>query len=72
MGWEILWPLVLGFYLSAVVEALVRKDTVARLLGDHRRLARLRPPSARASSQPRPRRLKAWADGAGPPPLTRR
>lgn len=36
MGWEILWPLVLGFYLSAVVAALVHKETIARLLGDHR------------------------------------
>jgi len=35
MGWEILWALVLGFYLSAVVEALVHKDTIVRLLGDH-------------------------------------
>ena len=36
MGWEILWALVLGFYLSAVVEAVVRKETIVRLLGDHR------------------------------------
>ncbi len=36
MSWEILWALVLGFYLSAVVEALVHKETVARLMGDHR------------------------------------
>jgi len=36
MAWEILWALVLGFYLSAVVEALVRKDTIGRLLGDRR------------------------------------
>jgi uncharacterized protein len=36
MSWQILWALVLGFYLSAVVEALVRKDTIARLIGDHR------------------------------------
>jgi uncharacterized protein len=36
MGWEILWALVLGFYLSAVVEALVRKDTIVRLIGDRR------------------------------------
>ena len=36
MAWEILWALVLGFYLSAVVEALVHKDTIGRLLGDHR------------------------------------
>jgi uncharacterized membrane protein YraQ (UPF0718 family) len=36
MSWQILWALVLGFYLSAVVEALVHKDTVSRLMGDHR------------------------------------
>ncbi len=36
MGWEILWALVLGFYLSAVVEALVHKATIGRLLGDRR------------------------------------
>ena len=36
MSWEILWALVLGFYLSAVVEALVRKETISRLLGNRR------------------------------------
>ncbi len=36
MTWEILWALVLGFFLSAVVQALVRKSTVVRLLGDDR------------------------------------
>jgi len=36
MSWQILWALVFGFYLSAMVEALVRKDTVARLLGNRR------------------------------------
>ena len=35
MAWEILWALVLGFYLP-VVEALVHKDTIGRLLGNHR------------------------------------
>jgi uncharacterized membrane protein YraQ (UPF0718 family) len=34
MGWEILWALILGFLLSAIVESVVRKDTVVRLLGD--------------------------------------
>jgi len=33
MLWEVLWPLSLGFLLSAVVETLVSKQTVARLLG---------------------------------------
>src|SRR5436189_3747603 len=36
MGWEILWALILGFFLSAAVEAVVRKDTVSRLIGDDR------------------------------------
>ncbi|MGW5051429.1 permease [Actinokineospora sp. NPDC004072] len=36
MTWEILWALILGFTLSAVVQAVVRKSTIARLLGDDR------------------------------------
>ncbi len=36
MSWEILWALVLGFYLSSIVEALVHKETISRLLGNHR------------------------------------
>ena len=36
MAWEITWALILGFGLSAVIEALVRKSTIARLLGDDR------------------------------------
>ena len=32
MGWEILWPLVLGFFLSGVVQAVVRREQVVRLL----------------------------------------
>ncbi|HWC79266.1 MAG TPA: permease [Pseudonocardiaceae bacterium] len=36
MAWEILWALILGFGLSAIVQAVVRKSTVVRLLGDHR------------------------------------
>src|SRR5690348_1732097 len=35
MGWEILWPLVLGFFLSAVIQAVVRREAVAsKLAGD--------------------------------------
>ena len=34
MGWEILWPLILGFALSAVVQAVVRKDQITRLMPD--------------------------------------
>ncbi|HEX3607893.1 MAG TPA: permease [Candidatus Dormibacteraeota bacterium] len=33
MFWEVLWPLALGFLLSAVVETLVSKRAVSRLLG---------------------------------------
>jgi uncharacterized membrane protein YraQ (UPF0718 family) len=36
MTWQILWALVLGFALSAVVQAVVRKSTILRLLGDDR------------------------------------
>ena len=34
MGWEILWPLVLGFFLSGVVQAVVRREQVVRFLAD--------------------------------------
>ncbi len=34
MTWEITWALILGFGLSAVVQAVVRKATIVRLLGD--------------------------------------
>ena len=36
MTWEITWSLILGFTLSAIVQAVVRRQTVARLLGDDR------------------------------------
>jgi hypothetical protein len=36
MTWEILWALILGFALSAVIQAVVRRSTVVRLLGDGR------------------------------------
>src|ERR1700755_1568992 len=36
MTWEILWALILGVALSADVQAVVRKSTVVRLLGDDR------------------------------------
>ncbi|KHL02945.1 permease [Sinomonas humi] len=32
MAWEILWPLILGFALSGIVQALVRREHVTRLL----------------------------------------
>nr|WP_232011260.1 permease [Mycobacterium shigaense] len=36
MTWEILWALILGFALSAVVQAVVHRSTVVALLGDDR------------------------------------
>ena len=36
MTWQITWSLILGFTLSSVVQALVRRQTVSRLLGDDR------------------------------------
>jgi uncharacterized membrane protein YraQ (UPF0718 family) len=36
MTWEILWALILGFALSAVVQAVVRKSTIVRALGNDR------------------------------------
>ena len=34
MGWEILWALILGFTLSAVVQAVVSRNQMNRLLPD--------------------------------------
>src|SRR5215469_10087194 len=36
MTWEITWSLILGFTLSAIVQALIRRQTITRLLGDDR------------------------------------
>ena len=36
MTWQIAWALILGFTLSAIVQAVVRRSTVVRLLGDDR------------------------------------
>jgi uncharacterized membrane protein YraQ (UPF0718 family) len=36
MGWEILWPLILGFMLSAAVQAVVSHSEMSRLLPDDR------------------------------------
>src|SRR3954468_13723187 len=35
MTWEILWALILGFTLSAVVQAVVRRESVVRALGGY-------------------------------------
>jgi hypothetical protein len=34
MTWEILWALILGFGLSSVIQALVKKSTIVALLGN--------------------------------------
>src|SRR6516225_8602593 len=36
MGWEILWPLILGFTLSGVVQAIVSHREMSKLLPDDR------------------------------------
>jgi uncharacterized membrane protein YraQ (UPF0718 family) len=36
MTWQITWSLILGFTLSAVVQAVIRRETISRLLGDDR------------------------------------
>ena len=36
MGWEILWPLILGFTLSGIVQAVVSHSEMRRLLPDDR------------------------------------
>jgi uncharacterized membrane protein YraQ (UPF0718 family) len=34
LAWGILWALVLGFLLSAVVESAVNNDSITRVMGD--------------------------------------
>jgi uncharacterized membrane protein YraQ (UPF0718 family) len=36
MTWQVTWSLILGFTLSAVVQAVIRRQTIVRLLGDDR------------------------------------
>jgi uncharacterized membrane protein YraQ (UPF0718 family) len=36
MTWQIVWSLILGFTLSAIIQAVIRRETVVRLLGDDR------------------------------------
>jgi uncharacterized membrane protein YraQ (UPF0718 family) len=35
MAWQITWSLILGFTLSGVVQAVIRRQTITRLLGDN-------------------------------------
>ena len=50
MTWQITWSLLLGFTLSAVVQAVVRRSTVVRLLGDDRPAALARATGLGAAS----------------------
>jgi uncharacterized membrane protein YraQ (UPF0718 family) len=34
MTWQITWSLILGFTLSGIVQAVIRRETITRLLGD--------------------------------------
>ncbi|MFP3465364.1 permease [Leifsonia sp. SIMBA_070] len=34
MGWQILWPLILGFTLSGVIQAVVRTEKITSLMSD--------------------------------------
>jgi len=36
MLWEILWALIRGFFISGVVQAVVSKRQIAKVLGDDR------------------------------------
>ena len=36
MAWQITWSLVLGFLLSAIVQSVVRREAITRILGDDR------------------------------------
>jgi hypothetical protein len=36
MAWQITWSLILGFTLSGIIQAVVRRQTITRLLGDDR------------------------------------
>jgi len=48
MTWQVTWSLILGFTLSAIIEALARKSTIARLLPNDR-------PKSLAPRTPQPR-----------------
>jgi len=50
MTWQITWSLMLGFTLSAVVQAVIRRETVVRLLGDDRPKTLLRATGLGAAS----------------------
>ena len=50
MTWQITWSLILGFTLSAIVQAVVKRETIVRLLGDDRPKTLLRATGLGAAS----------------------
>jgi len=50
MTWQITWSLILGFTLSAIVQAVVKRETIVRLLGDDRPKTLLRAAGLGAAS----------------------
>jgi uncharacterized protein len=50
MAWQITWSLILGFTLSAIVQAVVRRQTVVRMLGSDRPAALARATGLGAAS----------------------
>jgi uncharacterized membrane protein YraQ (UPF0718 family) len=50
MTWQITWSLILGFTLSAIVQAVVRGETISRLLGDDRPVTMVRATGLGASA----------------------
>src|SRR6478736_6088385 len=50
MTWQITWSLILGFTLSAVVQALVRRQTITAMLGSDRPAALARATGLGAAS----------------------
>ena len=73
MGWEILWPLILGFALSAAVQAVVSKQQMSQLLPDdqsrsiatHTSLPPCSPPSRTSPSGGRRTRPSLTATARG-------
>jgi uncharacterized membrane protein YraQ (UPF0718 family) len=50
MTWQITWSLIFGFTLSAIIQAVVRRETISRLLGDDRPVTILRASGLGAAS----------------------
>src|SRR3982751_2929352 len=50
MTWQITWALILGFTLSAIVQAVVRRESVTALLGNGRPRALVRASGLGAAS----------------------